>query len=59
MTTPAVTYFQRATSSLRANATIVVFFQAAAIAADLFFEPQSQRRLRLMARHSQASWIEW
>src|SRR5271166_6173353 len=36
ITTPAVTYFQSATSSFRASATIVGLTQAAAITADSF-----------------------
>ena len=50
MTTPAVTYFQSATSSFRASATMVVLRRTTAVAVVPFLEPQSERRLRLMAQ---------
>jgi hypothetical protein len=49
MATPAVTYFHNATSSLRARDDGRLL-EMTTVAADPFFEPQSQRRLRLMAQ---------
>ena len=49
MTTPALTYFHSATSSLRERDDERLL-HAAAGAMDPFFEPQGQRRLRLMAQ---------
>jgi hypothetical protein len=48
MTTPAVTYFQSATSSLRARATMVAFFSRPPLYFHPLLEPAGKRRIRLV-----------
>src|SRR5712672_501294 len=50
MTTPAFTYFQSATSSFRASATIVVLRRRRPLRFDSFVKPKGERRVRLIAQ---------
>ena len=50
MTTPAVTYFQSATSSFRASATIVVLRRRPPLRFYAVVEPEGECRVRLMAQ---------
>ena len=62
MTTPAVTYFQSATRSLRARATIVVFFRRPPFAFHSVLEPEGQRRVAAggvaTAKRVESAWSE-